>query len=255
LQLRGRYLCTVTDPLAPLLSLPDVAPSVAAARESVDELLRHRALRRSGGPLAAEVSLRSAVASAALSNHGYAVDDVRAGTVFDPVLQGALRVAAALPSLADLWASSPRQVLARLHTLAASGVVDSAALGRPISDPIVDARLSSLCDLVVASSGEPLIRAAVVHGELLALNAFSGANGIVARAAARVTLIGSGFDLRGLVAVDVGHLAREPEYVGSAHAFATGTPDGVRSWLKHYCAAISAGAAAVVTIADSLVAS
>jgi hypothetical protein len=244
----------VTDPLAPLLSLPDVAQSVAAARGSVDELLRHRALRRQGGPLAAEVSLRSAVASAALSNHGYAVDEVRAGTVLDPVVQGALRVAAALPDLSEKWAGSPRQVLARLHTLAASGVVASSALGRPESDPVVAARLSALCDLVVAGSGDPLIRAAVVHGELLALNAFSGANGIVARAAARATLISSAFDIRGLVAVEVGHLEREPEYVGSAHAFATGTPDGVRSWLKHYCAAVSAGAAAVIAVADGLVA-
>jgi hypothetical protein len=145
-------------------------------------------------------------------------------------------------------------VLARLHTLAASGVVPPDSLGRPVADPLVADRLAALCDLVVASSGDPLIRSAVVHGELLALNAFAGANGIVARAAARATLISSGFDIRGLVAVDVGHLAREPEYVGSAHAFATGTPDGIRSWLKHYCSAISAGAAAVVALADGLVA-
>lgn len=244
----------VDDALAPLLSLPDIAPAVAAARESVDELLRHRALRRSGGPLAAEVSLRSAVASAALSNHGYAVDDVRAGTVLDPVVQGALRVAAALPDVSEKWERSPRQVLARLHTLAASGVVPDSSLGRPVPDDVVAARLDALCELVISSAGDPLIRAAVVHGELLALNAFEGANGIVARGAARATLIGSGFDIRGLVAVDVGHLSREPEYVGSAHAFATGTPDGVRSWLKHYCAAVCAGAAAVVSVADSLMA-
>jgi len=243
----------VNDALAPLLSLPDVAPSVAAARESVDELLRHRALRRSGGPLAAEVSLQCAVASAALSDHRYAVDDVRAGTVLSPVVQGALRISRELGDVADLWPRAPRQVLARLHTLAAASVVPSASLGRPVADPVVASRLSSLCDLVVAGSGDPLIRAAVVHGELLALNAFSGANGLVARGAARATLISSGFDIRGLVAVDVGHLAREPEYVGSAHAFATGTPDGVRAWLKHYCSAVSAGAAAVVSLADALV--
>jgi hypothetical protein len=31
--------------------------------------------------------------------------------------------------------------------------------------------------------------------------------------------------------------------VGSAGAFATGTPDGVRSWLRHYAAAVELGAA------------
>jgi len=243
----------VEDSLAPLLSLPDVAPSVAGARDRVDELLRHRALRRSGGPLAAEVGLRSAVASASLSDHAYAIDAVRSGTVLDPVVQGALRIAAALGDLSDRWARSPRQVLARLHVLAASGVVPADSLGRPVGDPLVAARLSALCDLVVADVGDPLVRAAVVHGELLALNAFSGANGLVARAAARLTLMSSGLDVRGLVAVDLGHLEREPEYVGSAHAFATGTPDGVRSWLKHYCLAVSATAAAVGALADSLV--
>jgi hypothetical protein len=248
------YPQTVTDPLAHLLSLPDVAPFIQAARESVDELLRHRALRRQGGPLVAEVSLRSAVASAALSSHRYAVEDVRAGTVLDPVVQGSLRVYGALGDLADLWPRTPRQVLARLHTLAASGVLPASDLGRPVGDPLVAARLSALCDLVVAGGGDPLLRAAVVHGELLALNAFAGANGIVARAAARATLISSGFDIRGLVAVDLGHLEREPEYVGSAHAFATATPDGVRSWLKHYCSAVSAGAVAVSALADSLLA-
>lgn len=244
----------MTDPLAHLHSLPDIAAVVQSARESVDELLRHRALRRQGGPLAAEVSLRSAVASAALSSHRYAVEDVRAGTVLDPVVQGSLRVAAALPDLSDLWGRAPRQVLARLHMLAASGVLPSSSLGRPVADPLVAARLSALCDLMVSGGGDPLLRAAVVHGELLALNAFEGANGIVARAAARATLIGSGFDIRGLVAVDLGHLEREPEYVGSAHAFATATPDGVRSWLKHYCSAVTAGVVAVVAVADSLVA-
>jgi hypothetical protein len=239
------------DPLASLLSLPEVAPSVAAARESIDELLRHRALRRAGGPLAAEVGLRSAVASASLSHHRYAVEAVRSGTVLDPAVHGALRVSAALGDLAGRWPRSPRQVLARLHVLAASGLVPSSSLGRPT---IADERLSALCDLVVSSSGDPLIRAAVVHGELLALNAFAGANGVVARAAARLTLMSSGLDVRGLVAVDLGHLEREPEYVGSAHAFATGTPDGVRSWLKHYCTAVTATVAQVSALADSLLA-
>ncbi|MFB6393444.1 oxidoreductase, partial [Polymorphospora sp. 2-325] len=57
------------DPLAPLLALADVAPAVDRARERVDQALRHRALRRHGGQVAAEISLRSAVASAALEGY------------------------------------------------------------------------------------------------------------------------------------------------------------------------------------------
>ena len=53
------------DPLAPLLDLADVASALAEARDRVDVAMRHRALRRNGGQVAAEVSLRAAVANAA----------------------------------------------------------------------------------------------------------------------------------------------------------------------------------------------
>lgn len=86
-----------TDPLAPLLALADIAPAVERARDRVDQAHRHRALRRQGGQVAAEVSLRSAVASAALEGRVHDREEVRAGTVTDPLLQGALRVAGALP--------------------------------------------------------------------------------------------------------------------------------------------------------------
>ena len=104
-----------------------------------------------------------------------------------------------------------------------------------------------------AATAPALLIAAVVHGELLALGAFAGPNGLVARGAARLALMSGGFDPRGLVAVDVGHLDRGPEYVGAAGAFATGTPDGVRSWLKHYAAAVTVAAAQITIVGDELV--
>ncbi|GAB3818044.1 hypothetical protein GCM10027605_69840 [Micromonospora zhanjiangensis] len=95
------------DPLAPLLDLADIAPAVARTRERVDQAMRHRALRRQGGQVAAEVSLRCAVASAALEGYAHERETVRAGTITDPVPQGALRVAGALPGLADRWPKAP----------------------------------------------------------------------------------------------------------------------------------------------------
>lgn len=258
-----------TDPLAPLLDLADVATVVDRARERVDQALRHRALRRHGGQVAAEVSLRSAVASAALEGYVHEREAVRAGTVTDPVLQGALRVAGALPGLADLWPKAPRQVLARLHTLAARGTVPEEALGRPtpqyapgtlsagrtIALRALSGRLDGLAGLVVGgTSVPPLVLAAVVHGELLALRPFAGPSGVVARAAARLTLLATGFDPRGLVAVDLGHREREPEYVGAAGAFATGTPDGIRSWLRHYAGAVEIGAERLTEIGAEVLA-
>ncbi|HYN93512.1 MAG TPA: oxidoreductase [Pilimelia sp.] len=249
------------SPLAPLLALDGVAQELTAARADVDAALAHRALRRHGGQVAAEVSLRCAAASAALEGSVYDVEAVRAGTVTDPVVQGALRVAGALGSgaLSDVWRTAPRQALARLHLLAARGAVPEKGLGRPSADPAVAARLDALARLIAGlATGRdptpPALLAAVVHGELLALKPFPGPSGVVARAAARLVLVGGGLDPRGVVAVEVGHHARGPEYVGAANAFATGTPDGLRSWFRHYAGALRAGARELTDVADGVLA-
>ena len=78
--------------------------------------------------------------------------------------------------------------------------------------------IAGLVPRALAAGSPPLLLAAVVHGELLAVNQFPGPNGVVARAASRLTLLASGFDPRGLIAPEIGHLAREPEYVGSLNA-------------------------------------
>jgi Fic family protein len=240
------------DPLAPLLDLADVAPALAGARDHVDDALRHRALRRHGGRVAAEAGLRAAVASAALEGHAYDLEEVRGGTVTDPVLQGALRVAEGLGSLVDLWPRAPRQVLAKLHVLAGRGVVPADDLGRLTGSA---ERIDALAGLVAGNeTTPPLLLAAIVHAELLTLRPFAGPAGVVARAAARLTLIGRGFDPRGLLPVEVGHRSREPEYVGSAGAYATGTADGLRSWLRHYAAAVTSAADELVRIGDEVLA-
>lgn len=246
------FAAASADVLAPLLKLADVGPALDAARDRVDDALRHPALRRTGGAVAAEVGLRSAVASAALEGHGYPLDEVRSGTVTDPVLQGALRLSRELDGLATLWPKVPRQVLARMHVLAGRGAVPDGQLGRPV-DGTDTGRLGTLLNLVADGSGVPgLLLAAVVHGELLALRPFAGPNGVVARAAARVTLVAAGLDPRGLLAVDVGHLERQPEYQGASGAFATGTPDGVRSWMRHYASAVSLAADEVAVAASTV---
>ncbi len=240
--------------LEPLLALPDVAPALAAAQSAADTALAQRELRRAGSPVAAsvaaELSLRSAVASAALEGHAFELAEVRAGTVTDPVVQGALRVASALIALAPTWQFAPRQVLARLHVLAAraAGAADD-TLGRPTATPGVMARLDGVCEMVAAPARAPvLLRAFIVHGELLALRPFAGPSGLVARAAARLTLIAGGFDARGLIATELGHVARQPEYAGAANAYSTGTPDGLRSWLRHCSAAVELAASELVEL-------
>ncbi len=239
----------IRDALAPLLALADVSDAVESARSAADAAFAHRALRSGTARIeriAAEVTLQNAVASAALEGSKWDVDGVRAGTVTDPVLQGALRVSTEALALAPRWLQAPPQVMTRLHILAARGVV--ADLGRPAPSGGT-ARLLAL-NSVINSSAPALLRAAVVHGELLALRAFEGPNGVVARGAGRLTLIAAGFDPRGLLPVDVGHADREPEYLGAAGAFATGTPDGLRSWIRHCAAAVTVAAATLSRICD-----
>jgi hypothetical protein len=121
----------VADPFARIAALPGVADAVLSARAAVDRLLGHRVIRRRGSAVSAESALRGARASAALEGRPFGLPEVRAGAVTDPVVQGALRVSAELGMLAETWRQAPRQVLARLHALAAADVVDAARLGRP----------------------------------------------------------------------------------------------------------------------------
>jgi hypothetical protein len=115
-------------------------------------------------------------------------------------------------------------------------------------------RLAALAELVAGGTRAPaVIVAAVVHGELLTLAPFGSADGLVARAAARLTLISRGLDRKAVSVPEVGHLARQPEYVGAANAYATGTPDGVRAWLRHCCAAVTLGAEEGLAICGQLV--
>lgn len=245
---RGIMPGVTVDPLASLIGLADVPTMLESARVAVDRALGHRALRRGGTSVAVETGLRGAVASAVLEGRRHDLAEVRAGTVTDPVLQGALRVGSELPRLAPLWTKAPPQVLTRLHILAARGVV--ADLGRPAPTGGV-ARLLALSSVLV-SPAPALLRAAVVHGELLVLRSFEGPNGVVARAAERLTLIAAGFDPRGLLPVDVGHVEREPEYVGAANAYATGTPDGLRAWIRHCACAVEVAAVRLEEVCDGL---
>jgi hypothetical protein len=240
--------------LTGLLQLAGVAEALAAAREAADRAFGDLSgATRGGNPqVATEVGLRSAVASAALEGHSCDIDAVRAGAVTDPVVQGALRASAAVVALAPIWGTAPRQALARLHVLAARGCVGDESLGRPL--PSAVPRLDLLCRVVEEGAGTvpALLRAAVVHGELLALRPFVGPNGVLARAAGRLTMISDGLDPHGLLAVEVGHLARQPEYVGAANAFSTGTPDGVRAWLRHCAGAVDRAAQELASVAQAV---
>jgi hypothetical protein len=252
----------VSDPLAPLLELPGVAAAAARARDAVVTLHHHPVNRTGWAASAAEAALRAARASAALDGARLAaieraaespVDDAREsdGVVADPVLAGAVRAVEATGRLLGVWRSAPLQALAQLHLLAAADLTPDApdALGRPAAG---SARLALLAELVAGGTAAPApVLAAVVHGELLALAPFPSANGVVARAAARLTAIASGLDPRGLAVPEVGHLRAGAEYRRAAEGFASGTPEGLAAWIRHCCAQWEAGAREGRSIADA----
>lgn len=239
------------DPLTALVDLPGVREAVARARDDVAEVHRHPANRRGWPATSAEASVRAARASAALDGGNPALP--ADGSVDDPVLAGALRVAEALGGLLGTWQRAPLQVLARLHVLAAAGLAPEPALGRPRPAAAVSTRLDGLARLIAGGSRAPApVLVAVVHGELLALAPFEHANGVVARAAARLTGIACGLDPKGLAVPEVAHLRREQEYRSAAAGFAAGGPDGIARWIVHCCATLSTGAREGHSIAEAV---
>ncbi|MFI7675119.1 oxidoreductase [Actinophytocola sp. NPDC049390] len=239
----------MTDPLAPLLELPGVDEAVAAAREAVDAVHAHPANRRGWPATAAEASVRAARASAALD--GGAADIPSTGEVTDPHLAGALRIGESIGPILAVWQRAPMQALARLHVLAAADLVDDESLGRPRAARWISKRLDILAEIVAGGTSVPgPVLTAVVHGELLALSPFDSANGVVARAAARLTMIATGLDPKGLIVPEVFYLRRSDRYAAAAAAFAKGG-EGLTEWLLFSCEAIEAGAREATSIAEA----
>lgn len=240
------------DPLAPLSTLPGVADGVAATRAAVDRLLNNRVVRRRSADVSAESSLRGAWAAAQLSGADVTLDEVRSGAAIDdPLVQGALRAYAAVPQLADTWTHAPRQALARLHVLAAADLVaDPDALGRPANGAAP--RLDTLAAVLAATDAPASVVAAIVHGEILGLDAFAPVSEVVAHAAVRLTLIDRGLDPKSLVVVEVGHRELGAAYRAALVAYRGGTPEGVAVWLGHEADAILAGVQEASAICEAM---
>jgi hypothetical protein len=238
-----------SDPLAPL---PGISDAVAASRHAVDGLLGNRVLRRRSPDVSAESLLRGAWASAALAGSPASLDEVRAGTATDPIVQGALRVSAELAAMADTWSGAHRQVLARLHALAATDLLVPEQLGRPRPDREVAHRLDTLAEVLAMTQAPAVVVAAIVQAELISLDAFAPASGVVARAAARLTLIDRGLDPKSLVVFEVGHLELRSEFEDALRDYRGGEVSAVVSWVEHCARAIELGARESVAVCEAI---
>ncbi|MFH9661691.1 oxidoreductase [Streptomyces sp. NPDC017248] len=261
------------DPLAALGSLPGVAESVESVRKSVDRVYGHRVMRRRSNEITAEAALRGARGSAALSGADWALEEVRRRTDFgtEPearIMGAALRLTAEAGQLLSIWRQSPLRVLARLHLVAAAS--DDGRVGRPrlagepVDEPLVElplpdagevsGRLEGLADLIIAGTSAPaLVTAAVVHGELLALRPFASHNGLVARTAERIVLIGSGLDPKAVCPAEVGYaeLGRA-SYLAALDGYVSGTPEGMAAWIAHCGRAVELGVRESTAVCEAL---
>lgn len=242
----------LADPLFPLLELPGVAEAVATSRQAVDGLLGHRVLRRRSTDVSAESLLRGAWASATLAGSAATLAEVRAGSVDDPVLQGALRVSAALAGLAGTWPNAHRQALARLHALAARGLVAESELGRPRPGREVAHRLDMLAEVLDRTSAPAVVIAALVQAELLSLDAFPPSSGVVARAAGRLVLIDRGLDPKSLVVPEIGLLELREDLGPALADYAGGAPEAVVNWIRISAQAVVLGARESLAICEAL---
>ncbi|MER7346360.1 Fic family protein [Streptomyces aurantiacus] len=266
-------MSTKADPLMALGTLPGVADSVDSVRKAVDRVYGHRIMRRRSTEVTAEAALRGARGSAALSGAEWALEEVRRRSDFGGegdarVMGAALRLTAEAGQFLSIWRQSPLRVLARLHLVAAAEADEAAGrprlAGEPVEEPLIElelpdaqevaGRLEGLAQLVIAGSAAPaLVMAAVVHGELAALRPFGSHNGLVARAAERVVLVGSGLDPKSICPAEAGHaeLGRAA-YAGALEGYASGTPEGMAAWIAHCGKAVELGARESTAVCEAL---
>ncbi|POG47272.1 oxidoreductase [Streptomyces sp. ZL-24] len=266
---------TPSDPLATLGSLPGVPDAVDSVRKAVDRVYGHRVMRRRSNEVTAEAALRGSRGSAALARADWNLEEVRRRTDFSGEAEArtvgaALRLTAEAGQLLSIWRQSPLRVLARLHLVAAGGAAPDDAVGRPrlagetVDEPLIDGplpsadevagRLEGLSRLIIAGTAAPaLVTAAVVHGELLALRPFGSHNGLVARTAERIVLIGSGLDPKSICPAEVGHAEQgRAAYVAAFEGYTAGTPEGLAAWIAHCGRSVELGVRESTAVCEAL---
>ncbi|WP_377270113.1 oxidoreductase [Peterkaempfera sp. SMS 1(5)a] len=298
-------MSTAADPLAPLAELPGVPEAVAEVRRAVDRLYGHRVMRRRAAEVTGEAALRGARASAALEGADWPLEEVRRRTDFGAddearTVGGALRVSAEAGQLLSVWRTSPLQVLARLHLLAAGDGAEGVGRPRRAGEPAAElfpkalaatetpsgsaalppgsmaelpsvpssdeaaARLDQLAGLLAtradrgaggpnAKAAPALVVAAVVHGELLLLRPFRSANGLVARAAQRITLIAEGLDPKSICPAEVGFAELGTDaYRAALAGYASGTREGMAAWIVHCAEALRLGVRESTAVCEAM---
>lgn len=229
-----------SDPLAWLSGVEGVPSAFAATRDGIDVLLRDRGMRQTTADQTGESLLRGAHASAVLEGSQSSLDEVRAGDA-DDIALAAVRISTELLGLAPMLATSPLQVFARLHSLAAVASLPTEDLGRPASPEAAD-RLNTLARTLKETQAPALMVAALAHAELATVGAFASHNGIVARAVERLIIAARGVDPFSVTVPEAGHLSVRDEYESNLRGYRSGGQAGLKAWLLYAAEAYALGA-------------
>lgn len=267
--------------LTRLAELPGLPERVEAARSACTRLRWHEGLRRRTAEASAESRVRGAVASGELEGASMPIDAVRdvvrgAATwsespdPVEQVVKGVVGATVESERVRSVVLAAPMQALARLHTVAAAGLVPADALGRPRlagegsveladlgpapSAPLAGERLRGVVEILLAAPRVPVVvAAAVVHAELATVRPFVRGNAVVARALERALVQAAGLDPTGVAVVEAGHGAGGvAPYVGALAAYGRGDVAGVGLWIEHCCTAIEVAAAEGERVADAV---
>jgi hypothetical protein len=252
------------DVLAPLAALPGVAEALDAARSGVDAVLWDRAIRARAAEVVAASRLRGAWASAAMDGAEVRPDALVSGDALDGspmgrVVAASLALQSEIPRQVDVLGRAPLQAVSRLHAVVSAGFVPADERGRLRSDQTADdplrigalpgaavasARLTQLATLLTGPTTAPaLVVAAVAHAEVAVTRPFSWGSGLVARAMTRLVLAARGVDPDGLTVPEAGlYAAGRTTYTDALRAYATGTPDGLATWLRLHADTVRVGA-------------
>ena len=250
-----------------------VRAAEAAVREACSELRWNEALRRRWREARAEASggVEGAVVSAEVLREQVAAGSLTQAATGDPGLdavaglwRAGTRLVGWMPDLVGRGrpvAPSARSALAALHRdvvgpLAAGGRVGLGEVGVPRARQVrareggpgvapqgeeLVARLAGLVDLIEAPQAPALVRAAIVHAEMLAARPFTAGNAAVGRLLVRHLLVRDGLEPTGTAVTDL-YPGRVPAaYAEAAGAYASGTMDGVVAWVVWQAEAVLAG--------------
>ncbi|WP_067779588.1 Fic family protein [Actinomyces vulturis] len=145
------------------------------------------------------------------------------------------------------------ELLSHVATIRAGSIApqESAPCPAPLGEECV-LRSQSLMALISAPGCDAVVRASLVHAEMLCVRPFLAANGAVARVLTRYLIQRDGLDPAGCVLTDIDLLTKPVDYQAALAAYASGEIDGVVEWVCFMASVMTQGAQYAMDMCTSI---